>query len=408
MILDLFPRTHARYTSLPLLGAHLDSLAGQLREEGYSCTTIRCRLSRSRALEASLQRHEVRELGDLSRKEFLLFAPSKARMDKHLSSLVRSLAVHLDAEGVLQPPVVTRVERLADTYHSHLLEVRGFAERTADGHVALARNLLAFLQFDGDPFALRTLVSPQLEAFMKAAALRQSRASLRNTAARLRSVLQYLAAQGEVPEGLDAMIDGPPVYRGEQLPRALPWERVQALLAGIDRSTAVGRRDFAMLLLAATYGLRSGEVVGLRLDDFRWRAEEIHVRRPKTGSPLILPLTAEVGAAMLDYLRNGRPSSPHRAAFLGTRPPIGPLGPSALGSVFDKWRRICGIDHPCGGAHCLRHSLAMRLLRQGVPLKAIGDLLGHFSPHSTCVYLRLNAEDLRDAALDLPTREDLP
>ena len=408
MLIDLFPRAHARYTSLPLLSTHLEGFARWLREQGFSHATIRQRVLRARALEADFQRQDVRGLGELSCAELLRFAPPKAKDAKHLSALVRSLTVYLETQGVLRRPSVSRTQLLVGTYRDHLTQVRGYAHRTAGNHAALARELLGFLRFEDNPDALRTLGPPQLEAFLKAAAARQGRAALRNTAARLRSLLRFLTGQGEVAAGLDALIDTPPVYRGETLPRALPWESVRALLAGVDRAATTGRRDYAMLLLAATYGLRSSEVVGLRLEDFRWRSGEIRVRRPKTGDASLLPLTDEVGAAIVDYLRNARPASVHRAVFLGIRPPIRPLAPSSLGTAFDKWKRHCEIDIPCSGAHCLRHSLAMRLLRRDASLEVIGDLLGHRSPASTCAYLRLSADDLREAALELPAEEERP
>jgi site-specific recombinase XerD len=116
----------------------------------------------------------------------------------------------------------------------------------------------------------------------------------------------------------------------------------------------------------------------------------------------MLPLTAEVGAAILAYLRDGRPTLPHRQVFLRSRAPAGTLKPTALTEAFQGWVRRSGLPIPYQGPHCLRHSLAVHLLRQGTPLKTIGDLLGHRSTESTCVYLRLHVEDLRDVALDLP------
>ena len=406
MLIDLFPRAHARYTSLPLLGTHLEGFACWLREQGFSPATIRLRVLRARALEADLQRQQVRGLGELSCPELMGFAPPKARDAKHSSALVRSLAVFLETQGILRCPSLSHTQILAGTYRDHLTQVRGYANRTADNHAALARELLGFLRFEENPDTLRTLGPSHLEAFVKAVAARQGRPALRNTAARLRSFLRFLAAQGQVATGLDALIDTPLVYRGETLPRALPWDSVRALLAGIDRSAATGRRDYAMLLLAATYGLRSCEVVGLQLEDFRWRSDEIRVRRPKTGNSSVLPLTDEVGVAIVDYLRNARPASGHRGVFLGIRPPIRPLAPASLWTAFDKWKRHCEIEIPFSGAHCLRHSLAMQLLRRDAPLEMIGDLLAHRRPASTSTYLRLSPHDLREAALELPVEED--
>jgi integrase len=179
------------------------------------------------------------------------------------------------------------------------------------------------------------------------------------------------------------------------------------LLALAPRDAAadvyLGRRDYAIFLLIATYGLRTSEVAGLRLDDVEWRASRLRVRRPKTRTPLVLPLTDAVGAALLDYLRHARPPRPAcRALFLRVRAPAGPLARTGVTEAFQGWTRRSRLPIPYHGPHCLRHSLAVHLLRQGTSLKAIGDLLGHRSPESTCVYLRLDVEDLRDAALPLP------
>jgi site-specific recombinase XerD len=226
---------------------------------------------------------------------------------------------------------------------------------------------------------------------------------MQHTVAQLRSFLRFLAGHRLVVEGFDTRIDTPRLYRGERIPRSLPWEVVRGFLAAIDRSTPMGKRDHAMFLLIATYGLRTCEVAALRLDDILWRAGQICVPRSKTKTPLLLPLTEEVGAALVDYLRNARPDLPHREFFLRVRAPAGTLRPTAVTEAFQGCVRRSGLPIPYQGPHCLRHSLAVHLLRQGTSLKTIGDLLGHRSTESTCVYLRLHVEDLRDVALDLPT-----
>ncbi len=177
---------------------------------------------------------------------------------------------------------------------------------------------------------------------------------------------------------------------------------MRALLQSIDRTTAVGRRDYAMLLLIATYGLRTSEVVALTLDDVAWRRGELRVPRQKVDGALMFPLTDEAGAAVLDYVQRGRPVQPTRVLFLRARPPAGVLKPTAVTEVFQSRARRSGLAIPFQGPHCLRHSLAVQLLREGVSLKAIGDVLGHRSIESTCLYLRLATEDLRDVALSVP------
>jgi site-specific recombinase XerD len=209
-----------------------------------------------------------------------------------------------------------------------------------------------------------------------------------------------------VSTGLAEQIDTPRVYRGERLPRALAWETVLGFLKAIDRATTIGRRDYAMFLLIATYGLRTSEVVALTVDQIQWRERTIRVPRSKVGCPLLLPLTEDVGAAVIDYLRHSRPALARREVFLRVRPPQGALKPTAVTEAFQAWARRSGLPIPFHGPHCLRHSLAVHLLRQGTALKTIGDLLGHRSAESTCVYLRLQVDDLRDVALDLPHEEE--
>jgi integrase/recombinase XerD len=227
---------------------------------------------------------------------------------------------------------------------------------------------------------------------------------MQSVTAILRSFLRFLATRSQAPTNLDRHIESPREYRGERLVRALPWDTVLSLLRGIDRSTVKGRRDYAMLLLIATYGLRASEIAALALDDVMWRGRVIYVPRPKIGTPLAVPLTDDVATALLEYLHSHTRDVSSRQLFLRVRVPRGPITAAAVSDVFDVWAAHARVRVPAlGGPHCLRHSLAMHLLRQGTPLKTIGDLLGHRTVESTGIYLRLYLEDLRDVALSLPT-----
>ena len=285
---------------------------------------------------------------------------------------------------------------------STLTALRGLAAGNTADHLATIAEFLQFIADQRPAVRLGQLTRGELEAFVQHVAARVSRATLQHVVAHLRSFLRWLAAQGAGPRGLESQIDTPRVYRQEQLPRALRWDTVRALLESIDRATAIGRRDYAMLLLIATYGLRSSEIVALTLDDFVWHRGELRVPRRKVDGVLTQPLTDDAGTAVLDYLQRGRPTLPTRVVFLRMRPPAGLLKPTAVTEVFQTRARHSGLTIPFQGPHCLRHSLAVRLLREGVSLKAIGDVLGHRSLESTCLYLRLATEDLRDVALDLP------
>jgi len=225
---------------------------------------------------------------------------------------------------------------------------------------------------------------------------------MQHTVSHLRGFLRFLAAQGVVRPGLDQQIDTPRLYRFEQLPRALPWERIAAFLESIDRSTPLGLRNHAMFFLMAAYGLRRSEIAALTLDDIKWRARSIRIAPQKNGCELVLPLTDNAATVLLEYLRRGRPVSHLRQLFLHMRAPAGALTPSAVTEAFRMAIKKSGVKIPVQGPHCLRHSHAAHLLRQGTPLKTIGDLLGHRMADSTWVYLRLATDDLREVALPIP------
>lgn len=402
MLVELYPRSHARFSSLRLLGPHVDGFVGWLQTLGYPRHPIRLRIRETPRVDARLRRRGVRRLEDLSRAELLGLAPRDSQKDVYLAAVVRSLAEYLDDQGILAPPTETQQQKLVATYRAHLDQVRGLVASTQVHHASTAFELLTFLGYEENPRALKTLKPRQIESFIKKVAPRVCRETLQHTVAHVRSFLRFLVGCGVIADGLDDSIDTPRVYRGERLPRSLSWTTVQSFVAGIDRSTSMGRRDYAMFLLITTYGLRTSEVAALRLDDIEWRTSRLRVPRPKMKTPIVLPLTKEVGAAIIEYLKRDRPDLPHREVFLRMRAPAGPLAPTAVTEAFQAWTRRAGLAIPYQGPHCLRHSLAVHLLRQGTALKAIGDLLGHRGAESTCVYLRLHVEDLRDAALEVP------
>ena len=179
------------------------------------------------------------------------------------------------------------------------------------------------------------------------------------------------------------------------IPRAIAADQVRQLLASIDRHTAMGRRDYAILLLLARLGLRSGEVAFLELDDIDWNAGQLSVRG-KSGQRSELPLPAEVGKAIAAYLRRGRPQSTSRRVFLRAKAPIrGFQGASGVGSIVRHRLQRAGINAPTAGAHQFRHGLATEMLRQGASLGEIGELLGHRHPQTTKIYAKVDLNALR-------------
>ena len=166
-----------------------------------------------------------------------------------------------------------------------------------------------------------------------------------------------------------------------------------------DRRSASGKRDYAMLLLLATYGLRACEVAALTLDDIDWRNERLKIRDRKAGNTTTYPLSAVVGAAVIDYLKNARPATTCREVFMRTAAPLAPIGHAAVVSRAAYFIRKAGISVPRAGSHVLRHSCVQRLLNAHFSLKHIGDYVGHRSASSTQIYGKIAIEQLREVAL---------
>ena len=219
-----------------------------------------------------------------------------------------------------------------------------------------------------------------------------------------RCFLRYLQRRGLLQDDVAATMPKLRGCRQAKIPTIWTPEQVEALLAAVDRSSPQGKRDYAILLLAARLGMRVGDIVRLRLEDIHWEESRIELSQAKTGQPLILPLGEELGWALIDYLRHGRPAVSHREVFLGCRPPFSPFAREYnLHFLISKYRRRAGIFLPPGqprGLHTLRHSLASHLLSLGTPLPTISDVLGHTNSESTLVYTKVDLPRLQSCALD--------
>ncbi|WP_198034102.1 site-specific integrase [Acidihalobacter ferrooxydans] len=174
---------------------------------------------------------------------------------------------------------------------------------------------------------------------------------------------------------------------------------MEQVLEAVDRRSACGKRDYAMLLLLATYGLRACEVAALTLDDIDWRNERLKIRDRKAGNSTTYPLSTIVGAAIVDYLKNGRPSTTHREVFMRCSAPLAPIGHAAVISRAGHFIRKAGISVPRAGSHVLRHSCVQRLLNAHFSLKQIADYVGHQNASSTQIYGKIAVEQLREVAL---------
>lgn len=407
MLEDVVPRAARRYRSLPLLGPSAEDFVTWMAARGYRKKTLRYMLRPLLRIDRWLREHGVEQLAGIAPAILAQCWKAFVHRTGQPSATVRALGQYLAARGLVRPGLqkpLTPSEQLAAEYAHHLETARGLSQETIENHARTTSRFLKHVGYDADPAGLGTVTGSDIEAFIRDRAQHLRRTSLQVMIAELRGFLRFVVTRVEALAALDTNIDTPRIYTQEQLPRALPWETVRALLESIDRRTTRGIRDYAMIFLTATYGLRVGEVVALTLDDINWRQCQLSVPQEKTRSRLVLPLTDQAGAVILDYLRNARPSGIScRRLFISNRAPVGPLARSAVTAAFARHAQRSGLNIPFAGAHCLRHSYAVHLLRKGVPLKLIGDLLGHRSARSTCVYLRLATEDLRQVPLAVPS-----
>ncbi len=292
---------------------------------------------------------------------------------------------------------------LLSGYRAWLRDLRGFAPLSVRRYSGMASAFLAWLDLRAT--TLGELGVDEIDEYLQARAPALKRATLKLSACLLRAFLRYLYAEHLVTQDLAESVWRTRVYEHERPPRGLEDEEIEAVLK-VTRTdhTRVGRRDYAMLTLFATYGLRASEVVQLQLEDLDWRHERLRVRHSKRGPASDLPLLPHVGQAILAYLRRARPASALRHVFVRAKAPWDrPLRGDGLYQVVCRRLKRAGV-HPEGkhGPHAFRHGRAVGLLRAGAALKPIGDILGHRRASTTLGYLRLQTEDLRDVALPLP------
>lgn len=402
MLEQLFPKHHRRYEALPF-SEHLELFARWLVDTGYRHDVAHRHVRRLRQvlelanrplpLASPLRRVDLDRLFGASREGALFAATRRA--------FSRCLVDH----GQWRPDADVRPHAgVLDAYSDHLSAVRGLSPPTVAQHISTVKAFLEETLPAG--LAVGDLTREQIERHVVATGKRISRQSLQHWVARLRSFLRFCHMQGLLAVRLDA-IDTPRVYRGELPPRAIPWSSVQGLLRSIDRRQSMGWRDYTILYLMAHYGLRPCEVVALRLDSIDWQAKTLRVEQRKTRSVLLLPLADRSLRVIKRYLNAGRPASTRAELFLRARGPSGAIKHTAVCNLYQARVARSGLALQGTSSYCLRHSFAMRLLERGVGIKAIGDLLGHRGLESTCVYLRLQLDALRDVALPVPQAEAL-
>lgn len=248
--------------------------------------------------------------------------------------------------------------------------------------------------------ALSELTPTDVDAFFEHMGSRWSRRSLRTSGTMLRAWFRYCEAHRWVRSGLADAILLPRIHRDEGLPLGPTWEAIHRVLTETSGDDPASLRDRAIIMLLSVYGVRSGEVRRLCLDDVDWRNDQIHFVRSKSGEKETAPLEAGVGNALACYLRNGRPKTGSKTVFLTLRAPHRPLSASGLHNVVVRRFAKVGAPRRGRGPHGLRHACARHLVASGHSLEAVGDHLGHRSPDATRIYAKVDLTSLRRVAFE--------
>jgi integrase len=296
-------------------------------------------------------------------------------------------------------PLSTWCAGAAEAYRRFLHEHRGLAARTLRKRVWQLGHFADFLEQLGVR-TIADITATQIQRFC--AQLPQGPATRLTYGVTLRSFLRWAHVVGLLPTDLSGATITARRHRHRGLRDVLSEEELQRLLTAVDRSSPVGRRDYAVLMLAARYGLRPSDIRQLRLDDVHWRRGLLTLRQCKTGRPLTLPLLPDVAAALVAYLRDGRPATAHRELFVRHRAPFVPfVAANNLSAIMRTALRQAGLAERPGrrGLYLFRHTLATRLLAAECPIKTIADVLGHVSSDTTMEYANVDLHALRRVAL---------
>jgi len=284
-------------------------------------------------------------------------------------------------------------------FFDYLLNERGLRPTSVVGYRHHLGRFEAYLRRIGVE-SISELSPAILSAFVvERAAAGLAKATVHEGAGALRVFLRYAHRERVLPNDLSTAVESPQVYRLASIPRSITWDEVNRVLAGVDRRTEAGRRDYAILLLLITYGLRGREVAALTLDDIDWKRERLAIPERKAGHSTAFPLSAVVGEAIVDYLQHGRPATTDRHLFFRAMAPRQPLGAGGVSSRARHYLVKAGIEAPRLGSHTLRHTAVQRLVDASFDLKSIGDFAGHRSARSTEVYAKVAVEALREVAL---------
>ncbi|MGD0130121.1 MAG: site-specific integrase [Terriglobia bacterium] len=383
---------------------HLQGFLASLIEQGYADETARWKVKRITDFGQWLKQKGV-AVADLDEARVEVFLKRHHQERKGDSRTLQQFLDQLRRHKVIParslPCDRSPLARLLSRYEIHLRTERGLVAHTIEQYQSFVRKFLGE-RFRGRPLLLKALKASDISDFVlrHTPSMNVKRAQVMTTA--FRSFFRFLFQKRELEADLATSVPTVANWQLSTVPKYLTPQEVERVLEACDRRTAVGRRDYAILLLLARLGLRAGEVVSLQLEDLNWRAGEILVR----GKGLLhdrMPLPAEVGEALACNLRRDRPACRTRRIFVCTRAPRrGFSHPSTLSTIVRRALARAELHPPLQGAHLLRHSLATSMLRSGATMGEIAEILRHRTLQTTEIYAKVDFQGLRSLAHPWP------
>jgi integrase/recombinase XerD len=323
-------------------------------------------------------------------------------------------AINLLSDYLLHGIIFTKIKQGKRSYHPQFQTLfqgyvdnkraDGFSEDTLKSHEIYLGRFSDYLNSRGIT-DIRSLDEVAVSGFTDTFT-RYSPSTIHITLCSLRTFFHYLSQNGFVSRDFAYVVPHDGYRQMTKVPSAYPKEDVEKLLKSIDRGNPKGKRDYAIILMAARLGLRAQDICNLSFNNLRWETNTFELTQEKTETPIVLPLLEDVGLAIIDYLKYARPECEStNAVFLRLVPPIGKLEAPTLHSIVTQHMHAAGIKIQDGkkhGPHALRHSLASALLEANTPLPVISEVLGHTNTVSTSVYLKIDVNQLRTCALEPP------
>lgn len=389
------------------LGAYVGAFAQQMIDEGYARTSARYALQLVADFGRWLSRCQtgVPQVTAEHLAGYLRYRSGQGHFRSGDASILRRLLSSLIEQGAVAPASAkeqTPAARMEAEFRHYLERERRLAPSTVFNYLEFARRFLTENCRDGE-VRLDLVQAADVVRFVQREAARlhhAKRAKLMTTA--LRSLLQYARYRGLIKSDLRISVPTVANWSMASLPRALSSDELQRLLSCCERKSAVGRRNWAILLLLARLGLRAGEIVALALDDLDWATGELCIRSAGTRADH-LPIPQDVGEALADYLCHARPACASRRVFVRIRAPHRGFATSAaISTLVMRALARAGLDPAHKGAHLLRHTVATQMLRQGASLAEIGELLRHRNLQTTMIYAKVDLDLLRPLALPWP------